>query len=73
MHNNKNFNLFCWNANSITNKFEEILLALIENNIDILALNETKINESDEILFLDNNYNCTRGDSAIALFATTET
>ena len=29
------FNIYCWNANSITNKFEEIILALEVNNIDI--------------------------------------
>ena len=45
--NKSNLNIYCWNANSITNKFEEIILALEINNIDILALNETKINETD--------------------------
>jgi exonuclease III len=41
-------NIYCWNANSISNKFEEIILALNENDIDILAINETKINKIDE-------------------------
>jgi exonuclease III len=52
------FNIYCWNANSINNKFEEIILALHENKIDILAINETKINEIDEKRFYDNNYSC---------------
>jgi exonuclease III len=56
--NKSNLNIYCWNENSITNKFEEIILALEVNNIDILAINETKINENDEKRFYDNNYSC---------------
>jgi hypothetical protein len=37
------FSIYCWNANSNNNKFEEIILALHENKKDILAINETKI------------------------------
>ena len=55
---NSDLNIYCWNANSITNKFEEILLALHENKIDILAINETKINVFDEKNFFDKNYYC---------------
>ena len=55
---NKIKNLYLWNANSIKGKFSEIIHALIENKIDIMALNETKINEKDEFLLYDNNFNC---------------
>jgi hypothetical protein len=44
-------NIYCWNANSISNKFEEIILALNENEIDIIAINETKIDKNDEYLY----------------------
>ena len=40
------------------NKFSEIILALIENNIDIMAVNETKLKKNDECFYFDNNYNC---------------
>jgi hypothetical protein len=36
----ESLNFFCWNANSITMKFDEIILAFEVNKIDILALNE---------------------------------
>jgi exonuclease III len=36
-------NIYCWNANSISNKFEKIIVALNQNEIDIIAINETKI------------------------------
>jgi hypothetical protein len=32
--NNSNLNIYCWNANSITNKFEAIILALEVKNIN---------------------------------------
>ena len=54
----KEFNIYCWNANSISNKFEEIILALYINKIDILAINDTKLNELEEKNFFDNNYSC---------------
>jgi exonuclease III len=51
-------NIYCWNANSISNKFEEIFLALNQNEIDIKAINETKIEKIDEYLYTDDNFNC---------------
>ena len=39
-------NIYCWNANSISNKFEEIILALNQNEIDIMAFNEMKIDKN---------------------------
>jgi len=51
-------NIYCWNANSINNKFEEIILALNENDIDILAINETKINKIDEYFYQNEKFNC---------------
>ena len=50
-------NIYCWNANSISNKFEEIILALNENEIDMLALNETKIDKKDKYLYNHDNFN----------------
>jgi exonuclease III len=51
-------NIYCWNANSISNKFNEIILALKENEIDILAINETKIDKINEFFYTNENYNC---------------
>jgi exonuclease III len=48
---NKIQNIYCWNANSISNKFEEIIVALNQNEIDIIAIDETKIDENDEYLY----------------------
>ena len=42
------FKICLWNANSIKQKFSEIIYNLLENNIDIMAINETKINEKEE-------------------------
>jgi exonuclease III len=57
LHTNKvnEYNkLTLWNANSIRNKIDEIFLALLKEEIDILAINETKL-EKDKELFSVNN------------------
>jgi exonuclease III len=44
LHTNKvnEYNkLTLWNANSIGNKIDEIFIALLKEQIDILAINET--------------------------------
>ena len=69
-------NVYCWNANSISNKFNEIILAINkneiilainkneiilainENEIDILAINETKIDKIDEYYYENEKFNC---------------
>jgi len=37
-----------WNANKIENKIDEVYLSLDTNNIDILAINETKLDSVGE-------------------------
>ena len=51
-------NLYLWNANSIKGKFGEIIHVLLKNKIDIIAINETKINKNDEFLYYDDNFYC---------------
>ena len=51
-------NVYCWNANSIRNKFDEISIALNENDIDILAINETKIDEMEEYFYKNEKFYC---------------
>ena len=40
--------LMLWNANKIENKIDEVYLSLDTNNIDILAINETKLDSVGE-------------------------
>ena len=40
-------------CNSMSNKFDEIILPLIEKEIDILAINETKIDKIDILAIND--------------------
>ncbi len=48
-------NLSLWNADSIRNKIDEIFLALIKEEIDILAINETKLEKDKELVTVNNN------------------
>ena len=53
--NNNNLNikeneikkLMIWNSNKIGNKIDEVFLSITKNEIDILALNETKIEKKN--------------------------
>ena len=54
-HINEYKKLTLWNANSIGNKTDEIFLALIKEEIDILAINETKLEKDKELFSVKNN------------------
>ena len=44
-------NIISWNANSVANKYQSIKKYLIDNKVDILCLNETKLNKTKEAIF----------------------
>jgi hypothetical protein len=50
-------NFILWNCNKIENKIEELFAILEYDNIDIIALNETKLDKDAEFLLENPNYN----------------
>jgi hypothetical protein len=61
--NNNNLNtkenvirkLMIWNSNKIGNKIDEVFLSITKNEIDILAVNETKIDKENEMFCFNND------------------
>ena len=61
--NNNNLNtkeneikkLMIWNSNKIGNKIDEVFLSITKNEIDIMAVNETKIDKENEMFCFNND------------------
>jgi hypothetical protein len=58
VQNNEKLGIYCWNANSISNKIDELNQFLNLDKVDIIAINETKLSKLNECFLKKNeNYN----------------
>jgi exonuclease III len=49
--------IYLWNANGIKSKIDEVVEFLYNYSPEILCINETKLNQDEELIFLKTNYN----------------